>query len=269
MKRYLKIIIILIIVGLLIFCLYKKMNKKNKINQVSKENYFFQYDDTWKIEKENVLEVDLVHKKSKATLEIKINELEEEMQYKTSEEIFDAFLYNIQKQNNNYKLLYKEKAKITNQNMDGYKIIFENEENEVAIYLYKQGEKLITFIYEAKYENFDILLDSVINIIYSFNINEKKFDVKTYIDLETKEVEFTDQPEVSNLLNDSKDYQILDKNYLVDYSIPGKFKPTDYNSKKGYYKMEITKEKSIELKTWISSISLYEYLDKEKSRKYL
>ena len=263
-KNIIKIIIIILII-IAIFCIYKQIRKKNIINIVNKENYSFQYDNTWKIEKQNELEIQLVHKKSNSELEIKIDELETEMQYKTIDEIFDSFLYNVQNQNENYKLIYKEKAKITNQNIDGYKILFENEEKQVAIVLYKQGDKLISFIYEAKYEYFDMLLDSVNGIIYSFKAKEQKFDVKSYINLETQEIEYTKQPEVSNILENAKDCQISSNNYLVEYSIPDNFKLTDYDSKKGIYKFDIDEKKKIELTTYIYNVSIYQYLDKEKT----
>ena len=151
------ITLIIVIVGILIYFIYGYFNNKNKIHEISNNNYSFQYDSTWKIDKNNEMETSLIHKKSKSKLEIKISELEDELQYKTIDEIFDSLLYNIQKQNSNYKLIYKEQAKITNQDMDGYKILFETDENQASIYIYKQGNRLVTFTYEATYEYLSLI----------------------------------------------------------------------------------------------------------------
>ena len=40
---------------------------------------------------------------------------------------------------------------------------------------YKKSDKLVTIRYEANNSYFDILLDSVENIIYNFDINEQKY----------------------------------------------------------------------------------------------
>lgn len=258
------ITLIIVIVGILIYFIYGYFNNKNKIHEISNNNYSFQYDSTWKIDKNNEMETSLIHKKSKSKLEIKISELEDELQYKTIDEIFDSLLYNIQKQNSNYKLIYKEQAKITNQDMDGYKILFETDENQASIYIYKQGNRLVTFTYEATYEYFDILLDSVNSIIYSFNLKEMKFDVKTYINIETKEMEYTEQADVSTLLNNTKDCEIASSNYLVQYSIPDIFKDTDYDSKYGSYRIDnLPNYSNIRLNTSIMKRNIYEYLDRE------
>lgn len=168
-KNFILIIIILIIIGVLIY----KYISKSQIKEISNNNYSFQYDNTWNMTKKDELEAILIHKKSKSKLEIRIKELKDEMQYKTIEEIFDSLLYNIQKQNDNYKLIYQERSKITINEIDGYKILLETNENQAAINLFKRGNKLVIFIYEASYGYFDILLDSVNNIIYNFKLDSK------------------------------------------------------------------------------------------------
>ena len=259
------IILILVIVGILIYFIYGYFNNRNQINEFSNNNYSFQYDCTWKIDKNNEMETSLIHKKSKSKLEIKTNELEDELQYKNIDEVFDSLLYNIQKQNNNYKLIYKEQTTITNQDIEGYKILFETDENQASIYIYKQGNRLVTFTYEATYEYFDILLDSVNSIIDSFNLKEMIFDIKTYINIETKEIEYTEQPDVAALINSTKDCEIASSNYLVQYSIPDIFKDTDYDSKYGYYKIDNLPDYSnIKLDTSIMKKNIYEYIDREK-----
>lgn len=117
------LVIIVIIVGISIFFIIRN-NIKTKIHEIDRSNYSLKYDNTWKTVKEDDNEIELLHKKSKSKLDLKINELEDGIQYKSIDEIFDSLLYNIQGQNNNYKLIYKEKTKLTKNNIDGYKILF-------------------------------------------------------------------------------------------------------------------------------------------------
>ena len=274
MKKFLKknkkitlsifVTLILIIVGFSIFLIFRYISKKNPIIELNTNNYSIQYDNTWKIVKKEDLEINLLHKKSKSELNIKINELNDEDQYKTVNEIFDSLLYNIQAQNPDYKLIYNEESKITNKNMDGYKILFEADDRQATIYMYKQGDKVVIFTYEATYDYFDILLDSVNNIIYNFNLKETQFDVKTSINLETSEINYTEQSNVSNLLENTVNEKIASSNYLVEYSIPDNFKSTDYDTRYGYYDFKNAPEGSkVNLSTCILKRSLYEYLDKE------
>ena len=252
------IILSIITVGVIIFLGANKV----KIRDVTKDNYFVQYDNTWKIVKKEEKEIELKHKKSNSILNIKINDLNEEKQYKTMDEILDNLLYNIQEENKDYKLIYKEKTKLTKNNMDGYKILFENEEKQAEIAFYKQGDKVIIFTYEASFEYFDILIDSVNNIIYSFGANEQKYDVVSNINLETTEITYTEQPDVDKLIDKTDEYQIANENYLVQYSIPDKFELQNYDSKYGNYRF---RDMNIQLKTSILKCNLYEYLDKENN----
>ena len=128
-KITLTIFIILIIVLILIF---EIMNKRNIMSELNMNNYILQYDNTWKLTKKEELEVNLLHKKSESELNIKIKELQDEAQYNTIDELFDSILYNIQEQNSNYKLIYKEKSKITKQNIDGYKVLFEFDDGQAT-----------------------------------------------------------------------------------------------------------------------------------------
>ncbi len=261
-KSLLLIIVLIIIIVCIVFMVLKI--KENKICYLTKSSYEMQYDNTWNVIKENEEEAELVHKKSRSKLNIKISKMNEEEQYRELDEIFDSLLYNIQKQNEAYKLIYKEKTKITKNDIDGYKLLFETNNTESEIYFYKQGDKLVTFTYEAEYEFFDILLDSVNNIIYNFSINEQKFDVKSSINLNLDKINYTKQNEISNLLKNTKDDEIANNNFLVNYSIPDNFEKTSYNTKYEMYSFRgLTDGNNITLTTNIKPCNLYEYLDKD------
>lgn len=252
------IILITITVGIIIFL---SVNK-SKIQNITKNNYFVQYDNSWKVVKEDEKEFELHHKKSNSILNIKINDLNEEYQYKTIDEILDNLLYNIQEQNKDYKLIYKENAKLTKNNMEGYTILFENETKQTEISFYKQGDEIVVLTFEASFEYFDILIDSANSIIYNFNVYEQKYDVVSNINLNTTEITYTEQPEIDEELSKTNEYQIANANYLVQYSIPDYFETQDYDSQYGNYKF---KDKNIQLRTSILKCNLYEYLDEENS----
>lgn len=264
-KKILAIIFIaLAIIGSALLIILK--NNKTKIKEVNETNYTLQYDNTWKIAKEEETEIELIHKKSNSVLNIKINQIDDEYQYKTLDEIADNLLYNIQKQNKNYKLICREKARITKNNLEAYKLLFESEDKQAVVYVYKQGVKIIAFTFEAMFDYFDILLDSVNSIIYSFNTNEQKFNVATNIELNTTNINYTEQEDIKKLLKDTSEHEIALSNYLVNYSIPSNFKSTKYDTRYGWYKFEDAPTGiSYELKSSILQRNIYEYLDRTSS----
>ncbi len=256
-------ILILIVVAVLIY----NYAKKNKINVVTTVNYSVKYDDTWEVDKQEDMEINLIHKKSKSSLNFKLSELQEEKQYSTIEEIFDSLIYNIQEQNPDYKLIYKEPAKITKQNIDGYKMLFETNDRQAMISTYRYEDKLVIITYEATYEYFDILIDNANSIINNFNLNEENFNLETGINIETQEIKYSEQHEVSDLLKDTKQEEIAENNYLVKYSIPSNFKLTEYNTQLGHYEFQGVEDLgTISLNTSILPRSIFECLDKDESK---
>ena len=256
-KKYIILILIIVLLVAIGISAYFIFNRnKQKINVIDEENYSFEYDNTWKISKKEESEIELIHKKSK-------------LKYKTVEELFDNILFNIQDQNEDYNLIYKEASKITKNNIDGYKILLEGENNQSLVNVYKQGNKVVIIILDSSSENFDILLDSVNNIIYSFNLNEEKYDVLSNIDIKTEDINFTKSDEVVNTLKGTRQEQIGSHYYLVDYSIPDNFKMTSYSTIMGSYELEGLPEeknysdrKEISLVTNIVRQNIFDYIDR-------
>ena len=148
-------------IGVVIFLIIKNNINKTKILNIDNEKYFLQYDNTWEVSKQEEKEIDLIHKKTESKLNIKMVELEEDDQYKELDQIFDSFLYNIQNQNKDYKLIYKENTTFTKNNINGYKILFEGEGKQFLISLYRQGNTLACFTYEASNNYFDIACNNM------------------------------------------------------------------------------------------------------------
>lgn len=260
------LIITLVVIGIIALYFLFNNQKEIQICELNNEGYSFKYDSTWKVQEENETQVKLVHNSSSSELNMMIIQLEEENQYEEIDEIFDSFLYNIQEQNKDYKLLYKENAKITKNNFDGYKALFENDNAQVAISIYKQGSKLVVFVYEAEYDYFDILLDSVNSIIYEFELKEQRFDVISNINLVTEHIEYRKQDDLVAMLGKPSEQEIADSNYIVKYFIPSNFRSLEYNTMHGSYTFEnLSIGKTIDLSTSILNCNIYEYLDKDNA----
>lgn len=260
------IILLIAIIAGSIFLVFKSTNQKNAINELNTDNYLLQYDSTWEVAQKENLKAELIHKKSGSELNIEINELQDEDQYKAIDEIFDSVLYNIQEQNSDYNLIYKEKTKVTKQGMDGYNMLFESDTGQASIYLYKQGSKVVLITFEASNDSFDILLDSVNNIIYNFSLKDMQFDVKTNIKLETSDMTYTEEPDISNQLKDTTEQKIANQNYLVEYSLPDNFKVSSFNTQYGYYDFEgVPDNTKLEVNTTVLKMNLYNYLEKDET----
>lgn len=265
-KIFILIVFIILLIAIIggIFFAYRNSNKNSKIQEIHTTNYSMKYDNTWKIKEQSDTNIKLYHEKSKSEFNIVITELEDEDQYKTLDEIFNSLLVNIQEQNKEYRLLNKEDLIINKNNIKGCKLLFENDSQQVEIYAYKQGTRLVVMTYEAVYDYFDLVLNSANYIIENFTLNEQKFDVISSINLETKDISFTQEKVVQDLLKDTIQEEIADNNYIVNYSLPSNFKLNPNSEETKNYEFEGLKiGKYITLNSSILESNLYEYLDKE------
>ena len=132
------------------------------------ELFSVNYDSTWKVKSKKDGLLELVHRKSKSTLVIEETSLQDEYQYSVIDDLIDELSYSISDQNKSYKLLSKDKAKVGKDNSDGYKLLYEDDKSQILVIITKKGSKLRLFTYSAKYEYFDMVLDSAYNIIDSY-----------------------------------------------------------------------------------------------------
>ena len=118
--------------------------------------------------------------------------------------------------------------------------------------------------YEAKHEYFDILLDSVENIIYNFDINDKKYLINNSVKTDTEEIKYGTNKALDNLLNENSYHEVAFKNYSAKISIPTNFIPTTFDSTSGSYEFKGLKKGKIKLSTLIYATNIYEYLEKKE-----
>lgn len=253
----------ILIVGLLILFVVLSLFNPTEIKEYKNDKYAFKYDTSWKIKEKKDESIKLVHNKD-SEINIQIVSLEEEYKYSTSDDILDELLFNLEKQNSSYKLLSKEKDLITKYKYDGYKLLYENDESQVLVIMGKKADKVLLVTYEATNKYFDILLDSVQNIVYDFQILDNSFNLTYKLSVDTDEINWSKNDEVKDSSSVSE-YEIANKNYLVKYSIPKSFELSSFNSTMSYFNYRGLSKGSITLTANIRNTNIYEYMDKNGS----
>lgn len=268
LKKY-KIIVItalgVIILGVCAIVIYGIYANKNPIKELATDSYSLEYNRAWKIKEKEENKIVLEHNTgSKVT--IQVSELTNEYEYLEIDDFIDEIIYNIQSKNEEYKLLSTTEEELTENKFRGYKLLLENENNneQTMVSTYKASNKLVTFIYEANNDYFDILLDSVDNIIYNFSVKEEKFDLKNEIALNSSEIKYNTNEELDKKLKKSTTYEIAKNNYLVKYSIPSNFTLNSFDSTLNYFSLELDEGK-IDITVDLLNRNIYEYLDKDES----
>ena len=254
----------IIVVGLIGIILFLTLGNNSSIKEYKNNNYIVKYDNSWKINSKEDNLIILEHERG-SKLSIEIIELQEEYKFSNMEDMLDELLYDIETQNKDFKLLYKEKDSITKNKYEGYRMLYENADSQAMVVVAKKSDKLIMFTYEAKNNYFDILLDSVQNIIYDFDTVEEKFDLTHNLNIETKEISYGEDETVVSLLKNTTQQEIATNNYHVKYSIPSNFKVSMLNSQIGSFNFEGLEEGKMSITVNLYNRNIYEYLDKEKS----
>jgi len=265
MKKYkisIIISIILVIIGLTITLLFNNKNNNNSLKTLSNSSFSFKYDNSWKLKSNKNNKTILEHKRAKSTLSIEIIELEEEYKYQNIKDIKDDFMYEIESQNKDYNLIAQENIEITKNNYEGYKILYENKEEQSLVIIGKISNQLIIFNYNSSFVYFDLVLDSVNNIIYNFEIKEEDYKLTYKIDYKTSNTYFENNELLDKNLKNTNTYEIGMNNYIVKYSIPNIFKLNEINSTHNFFSYEEDNYR-ITLTANIYKKNIYEYIDKK------
>lgn len=264
LKKYKLVIIIALIIVIIGTTLIFTLNSKNMSMYAFDNNYYdFNYDKTWQIKDKSDLSV-LLNNKDKASLNIELINIDDEYKYSDLTDIIDDLLYTINSQNSNYKLISKKEDRVTKLEYSGYKLLYENDESQAMITILKNGDKVVVFNYEALNKYFDILLDSVQNIIYNFALKPEKFELTSNITVNTEEMDYASNISLANKLTDTKDYTMASQNYEVNYSIPSIFKIKDFYSNYGNFEYKDSDGK-IKITTGVYKVNMYDYIDSSKT----
>ena len=260
-KKYILVIIvafIILVIGsfLIVNLVYKKINIKIYDTEYIK----FNYDSSWNILSNSDLYVKLENK-NKGIINIELLQLDDNYKYEKLDQILDNLLFDINEQNKNYNLIFKKDITLTNKLLDGYEVLYETNDSEVMLSIAKNENYLIMFVFEADNKYFDMLLDSVQNIIYNFEIKENKYKLNNKLELSTENILFSKNNNLDNKIKDSNEYEIASNNYLVSYLVPNIFKVTSIDSRKGSFSFQ-DDNATINVTTTIYNKNIYDYLDK-------
>ncbi len=164
MNKKVKIAIVLVLLIAIVLMICWILFSRVKIKEYSNSNFRVKYDTTWKV-KDSKDELYLVHKKTNSELRIQCKVLESNYIDTSLDDIIDDVIYSIEKQNEGYDLINRSSG--SNNKFESYSYLYEQEDKQVAVEIYKKDAKLIIIYYEAESKYFDIVLPSADDIMNS------------------------------------------------------------------------------------------------------
>lgn len=263
-KKYKIAIIIalsILLIGILCLILFNILSSKSIA--LNEKNYNLKYDSSWKVKEKKDNYISLNHKSSKSLLKIEIITLDKEYKYNDIDDLIDEIIYNVDEQNKNYKLISKQKDTFTKYEFKGYKLLYETEAEQTMIMTFKKSDKLIVASYEAKNKYFDMLLDSVQNIVYNFNTADETFELKNSIKKESSKISYSKSEDLDKIITKNKEYEIAHNNYKVIYEVPSVFELNDFNTESNYFNLKGYDKGQMTISTYIYNKNVYEYLNKD------
>ncbi len=263
-KKYKIAIIIalsILLIGILCLILFNILSSKSIA--LNEKNYNLKYDSSWKVKEKKDNYISLNHKSSKSLLKIEIITLDKEYKYTDIDDLIDEIIYNVDEQNKNYKLISKQKDTFTKYEFKGYKLLYETEAEQTMIMTFKKSDKLIVASYEAKNKYFDMLLDSVQNIVYNFNTADETFELKNSIKKESSKISYSKSEDLDKIITKNKEYEIAHNNYKVIYEVPSVFELSDFNTESNYFNLKGYDKGQMTISTYIYNKNVYEYLNKD------
>ncbi len=153
--------IIVLILSLLIVILYFN-SKKVELKNYQNDYYKIKYDTTWNL-KNNKLE----HKKSKSRIKVNYKVLDQSYIDIELKDIINDLLYSIEKQNKDYEKIMQKKI---DNPYEGYQVLYEDNDVQSLVTIYKKDNVLLFITFNADSEYFDILIDNVETILNSVEI---------------------------------------------------------------------------------------------------
>ena len=268
-NKYQKVLIAIIGSLLCIMCILLVFTD-NKIKIIKEDTDFivFEYDSTWKI-KENKNNMIILSHKSGSRIEINVTKLKNDFAYSSVDEFVDELIFSMSKQNKDYKLINKKEDLITKNSYNGYKFLYDNDELQTMVVVYKVGDKLVSIVYEASNDYFDILLDSVQNIIYNIELKEEKVTLNSNVKLEMSNISYNSDDNFDKKLYNTKKDKIADNHYLVEFDLPDIFqKYVQIDSSIGHYRYKEDINKKIEITVTTLNHNIYESFDTSMNSVY-
>lgn len=252
------LILLFILIGFILFF------NKHEIKEYSNEVYSIKYDNTWKL-KENKKDYILLQHGKNSKIEISIQTLDEEVRYNDIHTFIDDVKNLIEESNTNYKLISQKKDIVTKRELEGYKLLYEGKDSQSYVLLSKYNDKLFTISYEAKDDEFDILLDSVSNIMYDFLILDDAVNIEEELEkIKTTGINYSSKEKVFS--SKKVKHEIANYDFVVNYKLTKDLEDKDFNSSwhlRSMYKKINDKEERISTEVGISYTNIYEYIKED------
>lgn len=153
--------IIVLLLSLLIVILYFN-SKKVELKNYQNDYYKIKYDTTWNLKNDK-----LEHKKSKSRIKVNYKVLDQSYIDIELKDIINDLLYSIEKQNKDYKKIMQKKI---DNPYEGYQVLYEDNDVQSLVTIYKKDNVLLFITFNADSEYFDILIDNVETILNSVEI---------------------------------------------------------------------------------------------------
>ena len=155
-------IVVLILVLIITYFITSRSTKT--IKDYKNEYYSFKYDSTWDISVEKDATY-LIHKVSKGKIYVTYKKLDTYLIDVKLKEIISDVIYEVEKQNKGYELINKS----TNDN-GSYELLYEKDNEECLVYIYKQDNILLFVYYNTNNKYFDITMDGYELIVDNLKI---------------------------------------------------------------------------------------------------
>lgn len=172
MKKYLKWIIgiVLLIALIVVWIVVKDL----KVKEFKNDDFKIRYDATWKFKKEKE-GIKLIHKKTKSVLKVNCLVLDQSLNDTELKDVVEEVIYDIQNQNEGFELINTDED--SESDYENYSYLYEKDDEQVLVKIYKKGVKLIIVYFDAASESFDVVLDNVDTILSSLEIfDHEKID---------------------------------------------------------------------------------------------
>lgn len=157
-------VIILLLIGVTTYLVYSKFTDMGSYNT---SNYAIKYVRNWEVDTKDNKQISFKHI-SESTMKLDVKTLTEE-ELRDNSQIQNAFLDYVTV-NTGYTLISKENTTNTKNNYVGCTYLFENGDENILYVVGTEYNKLFIFSYKSKTISFDVLLDSVLNTIYTLRI---------------------------------------------------------------------------------------------------
>lgn len=139
------------------------------IRKYENDDFGITYEKNWSVEKKDKSSVTFKHK-SNSKYVIKLIDLEGEHRRDELSVIIEDVLVQVEKDNPNYRLVNKEQTTISKNAYEAYRYLYENDDLQSMITICKKNDKVFIINYIAEHVKFDILLDSVEEMTWNFEI---------------------------------------------------------------------------------------------------